>query len=325
MRRIASTPLTVLRRAWRAVLTKTKWARIGAKYELHRRALANPLSQRKFRADEPPLDDVQRRLVTHLRERGIATAHFDELIGDPNLWEALKRDIEKFADESAANTPADLDQPRIKWDYYISRWSERSIGSRERQVPTDDPWVSLALSDQLLNVVNSYRGLWTKLINIDNVYTRPFPTSAERVGAQNWHRDPGDLHLTKVFVYFSDVDDDAGPFEYIKGSARGGRYGHLWPRSVRHGVYPPPEELERLVASGDRMVMKGRAGTIIFCDTSGLHRGGFAKSKPRTLSDLTYVSPASVAAGRTEVRMVVNGSGNGSTRSGAAEFAIARS
>lgn len=318
-------PLTALRRAWRAVLAKTKWARIGAKYELHRRAVANPLSRRRFRTHEPRFDEVQRRLVTDLRDQGIASTHFDELIGDSTLWEALRRDIEQFRDEAAANVPADLDQPRIKWDYYISRWNERSIGSRVREVSPDDPWVSFALSDQVLNVVNGYRELWTKLINIDNVYTRPFPQSAERVGAQNWHRDPGDLHLTKVFVYFSDVDEEAGPFEYIKGSARGGRYGHLWPRSIRHGVYPPPDELERLVDPEDRVLMKGRAGTIIFCDTSGLHRGGFAKSKPRTLSDLTYVSPASVAAGRTEVRMVVNGNGNGNGRSRAAEFAIARS
>jgi len=317
-------PLTALRRAWRGLLAKTKWARIGAKYELHRRALANPLSRRRFRADEPQLDELQQRLVTELREQGIATAHFDELVGDESVWEELRRDIEQFAEQAAANTPA-VDQPTKKWDYYISRWNERTIGSRVRHVSTDDQWTSFALSDPVLNVVNAYRGLWTKMINIDNVYTRPFPASARRVGAQNWHRDPGDLHLTKVFVYFSDVDEEAGPFEYVKGSARGGRYGHLWPRSVRHGVYPPPEELERLVAPEDRVVMKGRAGTIIFCDTSGLHRGGFAKSNPRTLSDLTYVSPASVAAGRTEVRLAVNGSGNGSAPSRAAQFAIARS
>ena len=84
-------PLTLLRRAWRFLLAKTKWARIGTKYELHRRALGNPLSQRRFRAHEPQLDELQRRLVTDLREQGIATAHFDELIGDSDLWAALKR------------------------------------------------------------------------------------------------------------------------------------------------------------------------------------------------------------------------------------------
>lgn len=325
MRRIASTPLTLLRRAWAGLLTKTKWARVGAKYELHRRAVANPASRRRFRADQPELDELQQRLVADLREDGIATAHFDELVGDGELWNALAADMEVFAQEAAANAPADLDQPSKKWDYYISRWNERNTGTRARHVSRDDPWISLALSNQVLDVVNAYRGLWTKLINIDNVYTRPFPAIQQRVGAQNWHRDPGDVHLVKVFVYFSDVDDEAGPFEYIKGSVEGSRYGDLWPQSFGRGVYPPSEELERLVAPEDRVVMKGRAGTIIICDTSGLHRGGFAKSKPRTLSDLTYVSPASVAAGRIAVRLAVNGSANGNALDRPAEYAIAHS
>jgi len=35
-------------------------------------------------------------------------------------------------------------------------------------------------------------------------------------------------------------------------------------------------------------------GTIIFCNTSGLHRGGFAESNPRVLATVTYCSPASL-------------------------------
>jgi hypothetical protein len=37
-------------------------------------------------------------------------------------------------------------------------------------------------------------------------------------------------------------------------------------------------------------------GTLIFCNTSGLHRGGFATSRPRVLATATYCSPASLAA-----------------------------
>ena len=37
-------------------------------------------------------------------------------------------------------------------------------------------------------------------------------------------------------------------------------------------------------------------GTVIFCDTSGFHRGGFATSRPRVLATVTYSSPASLAS-----------------------------
>jgi hypothetical protein len=47
---------------------------------------------------------------------------------------------------------------------------------------------------------------------------------------------------------------------------------------------PPEDEIERAVASGDRVVMTGPAGTMFFCDTGGFHRGGFAKRMPRVLA-----------------------------------------
>ena len=297
--------------------------RITTRYEVHRRALSNRASRRRFRRSEPSLDDLQRRLVADLRKDGIAITSFAELVGDDGLWAALTTDIEAFAEGAAADVGAELDKPTGKRDYYISRWAARHRGrDRQRQVAVDDPWLRLGLSDRMLDVVNAYRGLWTKLLSVDNVYTVPFPASEERVGAQNWHRDPEDLHVVKVFLYFSDVDDEAGPFEYVQGSAEGGRYGDAWPWRVRGGTYPPAGELEKLVAPSDRVSAEGRAGTIIFCDTSGWHRGGFAKSKPRTLSIHTYVSPASIAANRTKPQITIDAAGVNGQLGDVARFAV---
>ena len=231
------------------MLAKTKWTRIATRYEVHRRALSNPASRRRFRRSEPALDDVQRRLVADLRQDGIAIASFSELLGDDELWAALEADIGDFADKAAADVNGESGGPTGKRDFYISRWAARHRGSLERRVSADDPWVKLGLSNRMLDVVNAYRGLWTKLLSVDNVYTVPFPGSEERVGSQNWHRDPEDLHVVKVFLYFSDVDDEAGPFEYVQGSAEGSRYGDAWPWRVRGGTYPPTGELEKIVPS----------------------------------------------------------------------------
>ena len=40
----------------------------------------------------------------------------------------------------------------------------------------------------------------------------------------------------------------------------------------------------------------GPAGTLLFCNTAGFHRGGFSTTKPRVLATATYSSPASLAA-----------------------------
>ena len=42
--------------------------------------------------------------------------------------------------------------------------------------------------------------------------------------------------------------------------------------------------------------MTGPAGTVIFCDTAGFHRGGFARTKPRILIDLDLPPPGPARA-----------------------------
>src|SRR5205085_11971717 len=164
----------------------------------------------------------------------------------------------------------------------------------------DDRWLRLGLSDEILGIVNAYRGEQTFLIDLDNWYTIPDPNVPERVRSQQWHRDAWDEHIVKVFVYFSDVDEDAGPFEYVRSSAAGGRYGDLWPWEPK-GVYPPQDELETAVAPEDKLTLTGAAGTIIFCDTSGFHRGGFARTTPRVLSYHTYVGSSAKKPARFAV------------------------
>ena len=169
---------------------------------------------------------------------------------------------------------------------------------QELTVGEDGPWLRLGTSGAILDVVNSYRGMWTKLVDMDQWYTAPFGADNKRVSSQNWHRDPEDLNVVKVFVYFNDVDEDAGPFQYVPGSVEGMRYGDLWPWHMTAKNYPPSDEFARKIPETEYRSATGDSGTIIFCDTSGFHRGGFARSKVRLLSYFTYVSPAAALAGR---------------------------
>jgi hypothetical protein len=170
-------------------------------------------------------------------------------------------------------------------------------------------------------VVNAYRGLWTRCIGLDQWYTRPAPAGQDRVHTQNWHRDKGDLGVVRVFLYFSEVDGTSGALEYVRGSAGGGPYGHLWPWSLSSQKFPSPEELERAVPHRDRIQACGPPGTIVFSDGSGLHRGGFAVKRPRVLSHHTYVSPAAVASGH-RARHFVADLTRASTLPEAARFAL---
>ena len=254
------------------------------------------------RDDAPRLDVVQQRVLESMRRDGIAVVSFRALVGDGRLWADLHADIHGFA----RATEEQLDELRRRKEgktYIARRFVVRRAGDakpRKWKFPLTDPWLQLGLSSRILDVVNGYRGEPTYLIDLDNWYTIPDPNAKERVRSQQWHRDPWDNHIVKVFIYFSDVDEGAGPFEYVRGSPAGGPYGELWPW-VEKGIYPPPEEFDAAVAPDDRLTVTGPAGTIIFCDTSGFHCGGAAKTKPRILSYHSYVRPTCTKSPRFRV------------------------
>jgi hypothetical protein len=248
------------------------------------------------------LTEAQEPVLEALRRDGIAVVPFHALFDD-DVWGVLSADVDTFVRATAERAPEllarDDDKAYIARRFVVRRTGETK--GRKWKFSLTDPWLALGLSSEILGIVNSYRGESTHLIDLDNWYTIPDPDARERIESQQWHRDPWDNHIVKVFVYFSDVDEGAGPFEYVRGSPAGGRYGDLWPW-VPKGIYPPQDELGRAVAPEDCLTVTGPAGTMIFCDTSGFHRGGAARSKPRVLSYHTYVCPPTDKSPRFRVR-----------------------
>jgi hypothetical protein len=247
------------------------------------------------------LTDVQERALGELRENGIAIVPFAELVGDDGLWQELRADMDTFV----AGAESELEQgggAKRKKDFLIRRYprGKKKLPRKPAILPSDGPWLRYAAGDPLLGIVNAYRGAQVKLVDFDLWYTVPVGDEAERVASQEWHRDPEDQHVVKVFLYFSDVDEDAGPFEYVPQSAEGFKYGHLWPWGDSER-YPPTEELEAAIPASDRILATGSTGTLVICDTSGFHRGGYARTKPRVLSTHTYVNKK-ITAERPERR-----------------------
>jgi phytanoyl-CoA dioxygenase PhyH len=253
---------------------------------------------------QPELTDVQRRVLAELRERGIALVSFDELVGDVTLWQQLRSEMDEFVEHAKAQL---REGGALGKKNYLIRRFPQGGGDQSSELPllpTDSPWTRLATGDALLDVVNSYRGLKTKLVDFDHWYTIPVGDEPERVASQQWHRDPWDRHIVKAFVYFSDVGEEAGPFEYIPESTDGAKYGHLWPWGKAES-YPPTDELERAVPESERMQATAPAGTIVLCDTGGFHRGGYARTKPRVLSVHTYVNRR-ITAGKKKRKFEVD-------------------
>ena len=247
------------------------------------------------------LTPVQRRVLDELRATGISIVPFAELVGNAPLWEELRADMDAFAAWAEERLAA---SGRGGKKTFLIRRYERGKSKLPLEpaiLPSNGPWLRFAASDALLGVVNAYREAMCKLVDFDQWYTVPVGDTHEREASQRWHRDPEDQHVVKVFLYFSDVDEEAGPLEYVRDSAAGGRYGDLWPWGKGSPRYPPQDELERAIPRDARVSATGPVGTLVVCDTSGFHRGGYARSKPRILSTHTYVNKK-ITADRPERR-----------------------
>ena len=266
---------------------------IAATYALHDRVLSNRSSRRLFEAEPPPLDSAQHQLLAELHADGYATVPFSDLVADDELVGAVLAQGDEFiaaTERSLANGDGEL-RRRPGKEFLVRAHSFDGV-----RLDPGDPWLRAALSPKLLGLVNAYLRMCAKLSYVDLWYTVPQPEEAERVASQLWHYDFDDRHLLKAFLYLRDVDEETGPFEYVAGSQPGGRHHavHPW-KPMGYGRVPEEEVARRVPADAVRTFTAPR-GTLILCNTSGLHRGGFATGRPRALATATYCSPASLAA-----------------------------
>jgi hypothetical protein len=269
---------------------------------------------------------VQRRLVHDLCAIGIAFARFDDLGIDPEEWERLCRMAHRFAhsekvvhaireERAASASPPGADSYLVKLCPPMPTFE------------TSSPLLHVGLLPAVLDIVNSYLGLWSKLIYADMWHSIPVHDRAggtRRIGSQRWHRDPEDRRMIKIYLYFSDVHPGAGAMEYVPGSPTTGpgRYRHLWPWQPRGARYPTEDDFNRHVAAADRIACLGSPGTIIFCDTDGFHRGGIATTGVRLVATWTFVTPASMTMVSTRRFLVDDLDREQQTLSDAARFAI---
>ena len=265
---------------------------VRATYGLHDRVLSNRSSRRSFASARPDLDDVQRRIVGDLEADGYSLLTFSELFSDGDDWRAIEDQAARFVAATEAGLAGNREELRVReGKEFVVRLLSYGV-----DLDLTDPWFRACASHRMLDIANTYLGLWSKLEYVDMWFSVPQPEEADRVSSQRWHRDFNDKHLLKAFLYLVDVDEGTGPFEYVPGSAPGGRYEDAWPWRPLGENYPPEGELEQRIPPDAVRTFTGPKGALLFCNTAGFHRGGFATAKPRVLATATYSSPASLAA-----------------------------
>tara|TARA_Y100000741_G_scaffold359424_1_gene340050 strand:- start:3292 stop:4236 length:945 start_codon:yes stop_codon:yes gene_type:complete len=241
----------------------------------------NKTSISLFKSNTPKLNESQISILNNLRKNGIAFTHIDELFNDPfNLNSILDYSKKLKINHKLSNQKSFL-------DYYLGKGSPLDL---------NNPLIQLSINENTLNIVNSYLGLCSKLVYFELASSKVIGKNDITQGSQRWHRDPGLSRICKMFIYLTDVDENSGPFTYVKKSHNGGDYNKVFPQKQfgRHGYYPQDGLVEKEIPNEKLIKCVGKAGTVIFCDTIGLHKGGHSISNSRTMYTSSYMSQGEI-------------------------------
>lgn len=268
---------SVIRDHYRTRMTSASWDAI------------NRRARESLARDSVPLDAAQQAALADLRCDGVHRTSVGALLNGSIDLQRIRADAEALLQQPVTREQIASRRSRegVKW-YVV-----RAFGYRPR-LPVPASFADLLLNDRVLAVANAYLGVTSRLKYLDVWHNFPVTEADPPIDSELWHRDNEDRSLVKLFIHLSDVDETAGPLNYIRGSQPGGPHGALFPSDPPSGSYPPKQEIDKLIPASSRVRCTGEAGTMVWFDACGLHRGGRATSKPRTLLVATYASDAAL-------------------------------
>lgn len=131
---------------------------------------------------------------------------------------------------------------------------------------------------EALELAERYLGCVPTISAVRIDWSSPGGNAPEDV--QRFHRDHDDWAFLKYFVYLTDVGDDSGPHEFVRGSHR---------RSARWSAeHYADEEVHREFGRENVLRISGPTGTAFFEDTWGVHKGAVPSARPRLLFQAQY-------------------------------------
>jgi hypothetical protein len=266
-------------------------ARAGRNHEFTWRYLFNFGSTVSYRLEKPRLSPAARGVAEDLKRDGIAITSVADLLGKNQCYEALLHQVNLLESdrlneiEAARNSAENSDLIGQK------TFNLEMLGSTQ-QLDLTSAYARFALQDEILQIANSYFGMYTRLRYLNVWHT--LTTKSEARESQLWHRDREDFHILKMFLYLSDVDQGSGAFTYAAGS-------HIRRNSLAEPEHfvegnvkrSTDEQMARVVARDRWKQGTGPKGTIIFADTSGYHKGGLARERDRVMFTCMFTSRAS--------------------------------
>lgn len=261
------------------------------------RYILNHRTGRQWRGADVQLDSLQKEIADALKKNGIAKTDLDLLFPGRRVLEKLRAVAEEKRQENARAEKPVMHAPPMGAKGFDKHFMEYiwGGGGTNPALELKSPFIAAALDGRVLGIVGAYMDMAPIFHGFSLQSTIVVPEGSAPHLSQRWHRDPDDKMVVKIFIYLTDViEKGAGPFMYVKGSQYGGKWRNIFPQRPPVGSYPPDGGVEKHVSAEDIEMCIGKAGTVVFCDTSGLHKGGYSTTVPRVMFATGFVSRASL-------------------------------
>jgi len=163
----------------------------------------------------------------------------------------------------------------------------------------DGAFFNFYLNDYFTEIAQEFLEVDNPLLFNVLAWVHSWKKDYPRQHSQNWHRDREDFKLLKIFVYYSDVNKENGPFEYVPKSFCGGDFYGLYKGRTHYMDYAsdsdnrgnPKSQEELTKCESTKVTFTGIPGDIILTNNSGFHRGGFVEDGIRVMSHGLYLKP----------------------------------
>jgi hypothetical protein len=139
----------------------------------------------------------------------------------------------------------------------------------------------------LLEIAKHYLGDQAQLITTRTWWSFPTKSASEAdisLASFKYHFDLDDWRMLKFFFYLSDVDENAGPHVFVRGSHSRRRLKHQLTLLVGH----PSEEIVEFYGKDSVTTLTGKAGFGFVEDPFGFHMGTVAKQSPRLMMEVGF-------------------------------------
>ena len=237
------------------------------------------------------LSEEARRVVHDLDENGIAITSIERLLEGHSVFRELSCAVEALESKRTSILTEKREKAHQSEAIGEKTFNIELLGSRP-ELDLQSVYARFALQPGILQIANCYFRMYTRLRYYNVWHT--FASDARPRESQLWHRDREDRFILKMFVYLSDVDDDAGPLTYAAGSHLKGGLCREPQFFIEGGVKRSTDsQMAAVVPRTKWITATGRRATVVFADTRGHHKGGLARKRDRLMYLAMFTSQAS--------------------------------